>query len=93
MEGKGLDGARGTANEAGREGSMTVDEMKRRVKALENKNERPYKSAVVHSQEEFDQLRAAYPDHNLIIITWNEDIVERDCEGNVQPTQSIRIWG
>jgi hypothetical protein len=71
---------------------MTIDEMKRRVKALENKSERPYKSAVVYSQEEYDQLRAAYPDHNLIIITW-EDIVDRDCEGKVQPMQCLRVWG
>jgi hypothetical protein len=71
---------------------MTIDEMKRRLRVLENKSEKPYKFAVVYSQEEYDQLRTAYPDHELIIITW-VDIVERDCEGNVQPMQEVRIWG
>jgi hypothetical protein len=71
---------------------MTIDAMKRRLRALENKSEKPYKTAVVYSQEEYDQLKAEYPDHNLIVITW-ADIVDRDCEGNIQPMQEIRIWG
>ena len=58
---------------------MTLDEMKRRVRALENKGEKPYKAAFVTSQEEYDQLRAAYPGHNLVIVTWETvDITEKD---------------
>ena len=51
---------------------MTMDAMKRRVRALENKSEKPYKAAFVTSQEQYDQLRAAYPEHNLLIVTWKK---------------------
>jgi hypothetical protein len=58
---------------------MTIDAMKRRLKALEGKSKKPLKTAFVTSQEEYDQLRAAYPGHNLLIVRWkNVNITKRD---------------
>lgn len=58
---------------------MTIDAMKRRMRALENKSEKPYKAAFVTSQEQYDQLKAAYPGHNLLIVRWkNVNITKRD---------------
>ena len=58
---------------------MTIDTMKRRVRALEDKHKKPYKVAFIKSQEAYDQLRAAYPEHNLFIVIWKKvNIIKRD---------------
>jgi hypothetical protein len=58
---------------------MTIDAMKRRLKALEGKSKKPYKTAFVTSQEQYDQIRASYPGHNLLIVTWKKvNIIKRD---------------